>query len=110
MNKKGSNPAPPLPENQLSTINNHIGKLGYEAVDVVTGCKGIIECITFDLYGCIQAILKSKVDKDGKIPEGKWFDISRLEITSKETIMDIPNFSKGYVAEGMKGAAEKPSY
>ena len=89
-------------------VKEHLDKLGLKAIDKVTGFKGVIDSIAFDLYGCIQASLKPDIDKDGKIRESYWFDIARLRITSKETVMNPPNFDFGIQAEGKQGAAEKP--
>ena len=37
-----------------------------------------------------------------------WADITRLDILEGTPVMQLPNFAKGYVAEGRKGAAPKP--
>ncbi len=88
---------------------DHIELLGFKGVDKVTGFHGVIDCISFDLYGCVQASLRPPVDKEGKIKDSYWFDITRLEIDKSRRVMDPPNFRKGYIAEGRKGAAPKPS-
>ncbi len=41
--------------------------------------------------------------------ESRWFDIARLEVTSKAPVMEPPNYEYGDVAEGRKGPAEKPA-
>lgn len=92
------------------TIQNNIDLLGYEVEDKVTGFKGIITSISFDLYGCVQAIVLPKVDKDAKIPDPRWFDLPRLKITSKKPVMEQPRFHDKRVVEGRKGAAEKPPF
>ena len=81
----------------------HLELLGLKATDSVTNFKGVITGISFDLYGCIQAVLQPEVDKDGKVPDGRWFDVTRLNVKSKKPVMTQPNFEKGYVAEGRKG-------
>jgi len=98
----------PIQEEDMS-IEQHFSKLGKRAKDVVTGAEGVIETISFDLYGCIQVILKPPVDKDGKIQDGRWCDISRIVIIDDEPVMPVPDFnSGGPVAEGKKGPADKP--
>jgi hypothetical protein len=92
----------------MDTYRKHIELLGYKAQDKVTGYKGVIDSVCFDLYGCVQVSLKPPMDKDGKIQSGHWFDVTRLEINTKKRIVDMPNFYEGYVAEGRKGPAEKP--
>jgi hypothetical protein len=83
--------------------------LGLKVEDKVTGYKGIVCSVGFDLYGCIQVIVNPGIDKDGKFQESSWLDISRLKVIDKKPVMDRPNFEFGPVAEGKKGPAEKPA-
>ena len=46
----------------------------------VTGYTGTVICRNEWLNGCVQYCLKSKVDKDGKIQEGEWFDEGQLAL------------------------------
>lgn len=92
----------------MDTYKKHIDLLGFEAVDKITGYRGVIESVSFDLYGCIQVCLKPKIDKNGEVPSGYWFDVTRLDIIKSKRIVDFPNFYEGYVAEGRKGPADKP--
>ena len=94
--------------NDNETYKKHIELLGFKAKDKITGFYGVIDSVCFDLYGCIQVSLKPTVDKDGKIPESFWFDVTRLEIEDHNRIVDMPDFYQGYVAEGKKGPANKP--
>jgi len=86
----------------------HFDLLGFEAKDKVTGYSGVITTLSFDLYGCVQVVITPKIDKDGKIPDGRWFDVSRLQLTGTEPVMERPDFVAGYVATGKKGASDKP--
>lgn len=94
----------------MNAIEKHLSLLGFKAKDKVTGFEGIITSIAFDLYGCIQAILNSEMNKDGKLGDQYWFDISRLQIKSKKSVISQPNFTQGYQAEGKQGFAEKPIF
>ena len=93
----------------MDTYKRHIELLGFDAEDKITGFKGVIDSICFDLYGCIQASVKPKIGKDGLVPEGYWFDVTRLKINTKNKTVPLPDFYEGYIAEGRKGAANKPS-
>ena len=93
----------------MDTYKKHIELLGHKAEDKITGFKGTIESVCFDLYGCIQVSLKPLTDKDGKVPEGYWFDVTRVKVDTKNRVVDLPNFYEGYVAEGRKGPAQKPT-
>ena len=54
--------------------------LGQKVKDVVTGFTGIATSKIEYLNGCIQYCVKPKVRKDGKYPDGEWFDDSQLEV------------------------------
>ncbi len=93
----------------MNTIKKHIDLLGYHAKDKVTGFKGVITSISFDLYGCIQAVVTPEANKEKmEYIRGYWFDVSRLDITTDNKAMESPDYSSGYIAEGKKGAADKP--
>ena len=81
--------------------------LGKPAKDKVTGFTGVISSVSFDLYGCVQAVVTPPIDKDGKTQSGSWFDVTRLELLGDTPVMSPPDFSKGYVAVGKKGADAK---
>jgi len=106
--KKQSNPQLPVRNNQ-TVIDSHIDLLGKTVKDKVTGFKGTVSSVSFDLYGCIQAIITPDVNKDGVVRDSHWYDVSRLEVLEKEKrVMAVPEYSNGYVAQGKKGGAEKP--
>ena len=86
----------------------HIALLGLRAEDKVTGFKGVVTSVSFDLFGCLQVVLTPAVDKNGAKTLGEWFDVARLTITGKTPVMEVPNFDYGVQAEGRQGASEKP--
>lgn len=90
-------------------INKHIELLGLKVEDKVTGITGIVTSVSFDLYGCIQAIINRGLDNDGKSFEQMWFDVARLRVIDPAPVMDRPNYEYGLVADGKKGPAEKPA-
>jgi hypothetical protein len=85
-------------------VKKNLNLLGRLAKDRVSGFKGIITSISFDLYGCIQALVHPGCDKDNKILEQRWFDVSRLEISKGKPVMTRPSF----VVD--TGPAEKPGF
>ncbi len=94
----------------MNAYKTHIELLGFKAVDKITGFKGVIDSISFDLYGCVQALLKPTINKEGAIPQSYWFDVSRLQVAYDDgRVVDLPDFDQGYIAEGKKGPAEKPA-
>lgn len=89
-------------------ITKHLDLLGRPAKDIVTGFKGVVSSVSFDLYGCVQCAVTPPIDKDGKMENGRWFDVTRIKVSTKARVMDVPDYAAGYIAEGKKGAAEKP--
>lgn len=90
-------------------IAESLALLGRRGRDKVTGFQGIATSVSFDLYGCVQIALSPPMDKEGKVPDGRWFDTNRLDMSSKK-IMAAPNFdAKGQTPKTYdNGPAEKP--
>ena len=94
----------------MINIQKHLNLLGHRVEDKVTKMQGIVSSMSFDLYGCVQALINPGVDREGKPKDQHYFDVSRLKILTKKPVMERPNFEYGPVAEGKQGAAEKPCY
>ena len=96
----------------MINLNKYLDMLGMRVEDRVTGFKGVITSMSFDLYGCIQAVVNPGVDKDGKPGDSHWFDVARLLATDLEPVMDRPefNWTPEAVADGRKGPADKPRF
>lgn len=94
----------------MTQSEKHLQILGFRARDRITGLTGVISSISFDLYGCVQALLHPGVNKDtGEMKTCHWFDVSRLEMMTKEPVMVQPDFCVGTVAEGKQGSERKPT-
>ena len=85
----------------------HLKLLGMKTKDTVTGHSGVVTSISYDLYGCIQAVVQSP-QKKGEIPSGIWFDVLRLKVTDNTPVMEPPDFADAKTSQGIKGPAEKP--
>jgi hypothetical protein len=55
-------------------------QLGMKVRDVVTGFEGIVTGYHSWMTGCDSVTVQPVVDKDGKTPDGKGFDVIRLKI------------------------------
>lgn len=88
---------------------SHLDLLGCQARDKVTGVEGVITSVSYDLYGCIQAVLTLKSNEQGEYKLTCWMDVIRFEVLNDTPVIERPNFESGYVAEGKKGSAEKPT-
>ena len=96
----------------MFSVEKHFDLLGMKVRDRVSGYAGVVTSISFDLYGCVQAIVHPGLDNDGKLKDQNWFDVARLETMDENPVMDRPDYiySVGAVAEGKKGPAEKPAF
>jgi hypothetical protein len=77
-------------------MKENLKLLGFKAKDVVTGFTGVVTSISFDLYGCVQALLapECKEGKEGKeYPESRWFDLKRMKALSTSPVMEVPSFA-----------------
>jgi len=99
----------------MEQIKKHMEMLGYKGEDRITGFKGVIDSIAFDLYGCIQVIIRPGLNEKGEPMDGRWFDINRVKTTSKKRVMEIPDFGRNELQEkiaikkGKKNPADKPA-
>lgn len=76
-------------------LTNYINLLGRVVKDRVTHFEGTVTNLTFDLYGCVQAAVLPKIDKDGKFTDGRWLDVHRLEPLADVRTMPVPDFGSG---------------
>jgi len=89
-------------------IKEHLSLLGMKVQDRVTLFAGIVTSITFDLYGCIQALVTPRQDSEGKQSESGWYDVSRLKVLGKKPIMEVPDYDSLSISGGEKGPQKKP--
>ena len=54
---------------KMVNLTKHLNLLGMRVEDRVTGFKGVVATVGFDLYGCIQAVVNPGTDADGKLRE-----------------------------------------
>lgn len=66
--------------------------LGLKVKDRVTGCTGVVTSISYDLYGCVQAIVTPFADKDGQHKDSRWYDTKRLIVLDQTPVMAVPSF------------------
>jgi hypothetical protein len=76
-----------------NTMKEHFTLLGHKVKDYVTGFEGVVTSISFDLYGCVQAIVQpEKAPKIADLADARWFDTKRLKKLSAKPVMAIPTF------------------
>lgn len=90
--RKEPNPIPANPATAVA-IREAINLLGVPVQDRVTKMKGIVTSISFDLYGCIMAIVNPGLTKEGTKIDVEWFDVKRLKVTSDRRVLPLPSFA-----------------
>jgi hypothetical protein len=97
-------------DEEMVDLKKHLDLLGLRVEDRVTGFKGVVATVSFDLYGCIQAVVNPGAGKDGKLQDSQWFDVGRLRITESKPVMPRPDFewTPQVIAGAGKGPAERP--
>jgi hypothetical protein len=95
-------------ERRKMMIEQHLKLLGMRMRDRVTGFTGMVDCVSFDAYGCIQAVLRPKGEFEGKVLEGAWFDVKRLEKAGGK-IMEPPAYLTTKPGDEI-GSADKPAF
>lgn len=63
---------------------------GDRVKDIITGLTGIMTGCCDYLTGCTQGLIKPEMLKDGKMIDGYWIDIQRIEIIDRGAI-DLDN-------------------
>ncbi len=91
----------------MEEMKKHMNLLGLKVEDKVTRLKGVVTCLSFDLYGCIQAVVTPSA-KENKREKSDWYDVSRLVVLEKKSVMKLPNFISGPQARGDQGCENKP--
>lgn len=84
-------------------MKQHMKLLGFKVQDAITGFVGVVESVSFDLYGCVQAIVKPGLDEKGLPQDGRWFDMKRLTAVSDTPVMALPTF------DVVPGGSDKPA-
>ena len=93
-------------------IQESINLLGKHGVDKITGYKGVISSVCFDLYGCVQLALTPPATAEGKIESGTWFDVHRVQVQEDAPrVMGVPDFRAmaRQPEDFSHGPAEKPA-
>lgn len=78
----------------MFTIEN-----GVKVKSNINGFKGMITARADHLYGCNRYFVIPSVDKDGKLPEGYWFDEDELIIIGKEKLERKNNDRGGFASK-----------
>lgn len=94
-------------------IEATVALMGLKGKDKITGFKGIITSVSFDLYGCVQlAVTPIAKPESEELKHGHWFDVARIEISdAKSRAMPVPDF-KAMATKPQDfghGAAPKPT-
>ncbi len=75
-------------------------QLGMKVRDVVTGFEGIVTGYHSWMTGCDSVTVQPVVDKDGKSPENKGFDVIRLEVLAGPIALPVSQAAPALRSEG----------
>lgn len=56
------------------------GLIGHYGKDIITGFHGRVTGAATYITGCDQVCLTPSMKEDGKIEDGRWFDVNRIEV------------------------------
>ncbi len=107
LSKKSNTPVLEIPIIEVEEVTEHFKMLGQKVESKVNGCKGIVDAISFDLYGGVFAGIDPGIGKDNKQINGQGGNVLGISILSKKPIMKVPDFEDGIQAEGKQGPADK---
>lgn len=91
-----------------AAINAHFALFGLKVRDRVTGFAGVVTSVSFDLYGCVQAVVTPSAGEAGKLEDSRWFDTKRLEAIDFAPVMALPTFEVVPGPEGKPAASSLP--
>ena len=75
-------------------LQESVRLLGYKVLDIPTGMTGVVDSISFNLSGHISAAIRPTYnEKEGKLPDGIWADVNRLQILSEKPVVQVPAFT-----------------
>jgi len=67
--------------------------LGLHVKDKVTNVTGIVTSMSYDLYGCIQALIIPSAEIPNREDLRGWYDINRLEVLNKTPVLKLPDWA-----------------
>lgn len=69
--------------------------LGQKVRDKITGFTGIATAHVKYLTGCDQIGVTPAVNSESKLPDGAYFDLSRLEVLEDKPVLERTNNDRG---------------
>jgi len=89
-------------------MKKHLSLLGFTVRDRVTGITGVVTAISFELYGCIQALVNPGA-REEKPQDSFWFDAKRLVVIGDNPVMEVPDFEDVPGGQALPQYQENPS-
>lgn len=74
-------------------------ELGTKAKSNISGFKGMVTSRAEHLNGCNRYWVVPPIDKEGKLPEGHWFDEAELEHVEKPSLKRKNNDRGGFPSQ-----------
>ncbi len=70
----------------------YLKMLGYQVRDRLTGLRGVVTSVSFDVNGCVQGFVTPPVDEKGEPRPGRWVDWKTLSIMDNRPVVEQPDF------------------
>ena len=86
----------------MENVKKHLALRGLKIKDKVTELEGVVDFISFDLYGCVQARIEPGLNKDNEEVDSVWLDVSRLTKKSKKPVLVIPESNLVIIKEQLR--------
>ena len=61
-------------------------EMGIKVRDSITGFSGVVTGTTSYITGCAQALVQPPTKETGEFVDGRWFDVTRLEVIDPNPI------------------------
>ena len=82
--------------------HNYEFENGVECSSKISGFKGVIISCSHHLNGCDRYYVQPKVNKDGEVPDGLWFDEGEVAVKNSTKKIPSTNSSKGGFASKVR--------
>lgn len=84
----------------LKNVLKHLALRGYRVDDKVSRLQGVVTDVSFDLYGCIQALITPPAGPDKKPRLAYWYDVKRLALSPDRIVTPVA-FSNGGIEDAL---------
>jgi hypothetical protein len=82
--------------------------IGHYGKDIITGFHGRITGCASYITGCDQVCLTPPMKDDGKIEDGRWYDVNRINLVHEKGVISLSGGTEHGAPSG--GGEQAPIY